>query len=391
LQSKPTYKAKTMRNSITKFTILILILLICAISAGGKTMSISHSLAMQDSTRAGTFRIAELNCENLFDTIHDEGFNDHEFLPSAERHWDSGRYWKKITMIAREIASLHDSEPIDIVALIEVENDSVLRDLTERSILRRIGYRYLMTHSNDPRGVDVGLLYLEGGFKPLKTESIRLGERISPTLRTRDVLHVEGRTRSGDTLDVFVCHLPSKVGGRKAQKNRNKIAEQLKLCIDSVCARNPRANIVIIGDFNDSPYSKTITTSLAATPIRGKTQAKARKHNNGSYATVNQPLEPSENRLYNISTPPTSNPKVKGTYSYRGDWEILDQCIINTRLANKKSPLHISDKPYTIISPKFLLETDATYGGYKPRRTFQGPLYKGGFSDHLPILIELDF
>lgn len=32
---------------------------------------------------------------------------------------------------------------------------------------------------------------------------------------TRDILHVMGQVASGDTLDVFVCHMPSRAGGEE--------------------------------------------------------------------------------------------------------------------------------------------------------------------------------
>lgn len=336
-----------------------------------------------------SFRIAELNCENLFDTIHDEGFNDYEFLPTSKHLWNTPRYWSKLTKLSREIASLGNAEPIDLIALIEIENDTVLRDLTTRTKLNRLNYHYIISHGIDPRGIDVALLYQEGGFKPLSINTLRLGNRISPTLLTRDVLHVKGRARSGDTLDVFVCHMPSKVGGLKSENNRSKIAHQLRLCIDSICIENPRANIIIIGDFNDSPLSKSITQDLGAKPtILAKKKVKHHKH---KHHAEEQPFTPQHATLYNLATKPKDPKEPQGTYSYRGEWEILDQCIVNERLTNPKNHLHVAKNPYHIVTSRFLLEKDLTYGGFKPLRTYQGTFYKGGFSDHLPIIIEFEF
>ena len=44
-----------------------------------------------------------------------------------------------------------------------------------------------------------------------------------------------------------------------------------------------------------------------------------------------------------------------------------------------------------IHAPRFLLEEEKVYGGYKPRRTYNGMRYQPGYSDHLPLVICLNF
>ena len=66
---------------------------------------------------AQTFTFVELNCENLFDTQHDEGKDDFEFTPEGERRWTLGRYWRKLNGIGKVILSCADDLP-DIVALV---------------------------------------------------------------------------------------------------------------------------------------------------------------------------------------------------------------------------------------------------------------------------------
>ena len=43
-----------------------------------------------------------------------------------------------------------------------------------------------------------------------------------------------------------------------------------------------------------------------------------------------------------------------------------------------------------IIDFPFLLEEDDKYGGTTPYRMYNGMRYKGGYSDHLPVLLELE-
>ena len=118
--------------------------------------------------------IVELNCENLFDYFDDEGKDDAEYLPEATRHWTKKRYWRKLNNIAQELISCSDDGIPDLIALCEVENDSVVHDLLRRSLLRNAGYEYLMTSSPDLRGIDVALLYSPFSFAPIRSYPIRV-------------------------------------------------------------------------------------------------------------------------------------------------------------------------------------------------------------------------
>ena len=131
----------------------------------------------------------ELNCENLFDYQDDEGKDDSEYLPEATRHWAKKRYWQKLNNISQSLLSCSEEGIPDLIALCEVENDSVLHDLTKRSLLRNAGYEYIMTSSPDLRGIDVALLYSPFSFKPVKSCFLRV-DPISGMRPTRDILYV---------------------------------------------------------------------------------------------------------------------------------------------------------------------------------------------------------
>ena len=113
----------------------------------------SAPLHGQEKKDTLTFRIMGYNVENLFDCRHDTLKNDREFLPDAVRRWNYTKYKKKLNAIARVIIAAGKWTPPALVALCEVENDSVLRDLTRYSVLREAGYRYVITHSPDERGI----------------------------------------------------------------------------------------------------------------------------------------------------------------------------------------------------------------------------------------------
>ena len=203
------------------------------------------------------FRVMSWNVENLFDTHHDTLKNDNEFLPDAIRHWNYTKYKKKLADMARVITAVGEWNPPALVGLCEVENDSVLRDLTQRSPLKELGYRYVMTSSPDLRGIDVALLYQRDLFKLLSFRSIPI-----PSFKhhrpTRDLLHVSGLLLTGDTLDVIVCHLPSRSGGAKeSEPYRLHAARILRTEADSLLNIRLHPQLVIMGDFNDYPTNKS--------------------------------------------------------------------------------------------------------------------------------------
>lgn len=298
--------------------------------------------------------IVELNTENLFDTTHDSLKNDYDFLPDGNYHWSRHRYWQKVNRIGQTIIACGDGPKWrlpDFVALCEVENDSVLMAITKRSLLRKARYEYIMTHSPDERGIDVALLYSPFSFAPVGSQSIRIIP-VAGMKPTRDILYVKGRVITGDTLHVFVVHAPSRSGGEaQSRPYRLHVATALANAIDSVYSSSPEAKVIVTGDFND--YSNSPSLQLL-------------------YA----------HGLKNVSSEAKGHNGAKATYRYHGEWRSLDQMLVSRNLKDNVAGCWIGDYP-------FLLEPDEKYGGVKPRRNYYGPRYNNGFSDHLPLIMEL--
>ena len=303
------------------------------------------------SAGAQTLTVVELNCENLFDCQHDSLKQDTEFLPEATRHWTRKRYWQKLNNIAQELLSTCDDGIPDLIALCEVENDSVLHDLSRRSLLRNAGYEYVMTDSPDLRGIDVALLYSPVSFALIGTHGLRVMpvEGMRPT---RDILYVSGRVLSGDTLHLFVVHAPSRYGGeRHSRPFRQAVAERLCQSVDSIRAISPDASILVAGDFNDEADGPIVTYI-------------------------------GQHGLVNLTKDARGQNDVKGTYRYQGQWGSIDHILGSPYIYNKVEKVYIH-------APKFLLEEEKTYGGVRPRRTYNGMRYQQGYSDHLPLVLRL--
>lgn len=326
-----------------------------------------------------TVRIASYNVENLFDYKHDSLKNDYEFLPDATRHWNYSKYKKKLDNLARTIVALGNWNLPALVALCEVENDRVMRDLTRYSALREADYRYIITHSADERGIDVALLYQRGVFKPLHYQSIQVPKPTLKSRPTRDILHICGILLNLDTLDLFIAHFPSRSEGRKqTEPYRLSAAHRLKTAIDSIYHKRKQPQIILMGDFNDYPSNQSIKKVLNA-QLPPSNEDSLHSHS-----------------LYHLLARKTLKKKSfweynsYGSYKYQGEWELLDHIIVSGTLLRQDSPFHTNEQNAGVFSPSFLLTEDKKYGGKQPFRTYYGMKYQGGYSDHLPVYADFE-
>jgi len=319
-----------------------------------------------------TFRVMSYNVENLFDYEHDSLKNDYEFLPSYQRHWNKKKYKRKLNAIASVITAVGQWTPPALVGLCEVENERTMTDLTTRSRLRRYGYKFAMTDSPDQRGIDVALLYLPGQFRRVETQSIPVVLSEKGDRPTRDILHVVGQLQNLDTLDVFVCHFPSRSGGEKESEPKRIIAAQtLRNAVDSLVRHRVAPKIIIMGDFNDYPENRSIREIL------------------GTFDAY--PSQPAyrAHRLYHLLAGNKKGNNEFGSYRYRGQWGFLDHMIVNGNLLLAESSLYTVPGKADVFKAKWLLTKDERYGGVYPYRNYNGMKYqKKGYSDHLPIYAD---
>ena len=291
-------------------------------------------------------RIMFWNVENLFNCSHDSLKEDYEFLPEGSYHWTRGRYWKKLDDLSRTIAAIagDDAWPM-VVGLCEVENDSCLFDLTRRSPLRMAHYAYIHEEGLDLRGVDVALLYDSIQLKPFGHKAVRIPSIEQGFRPTRDILHVWGLCPTlSDTLHIIIVHLPSRAGsGKEGDKHRKLAVSTLCNLLDELEGKS----VLLMGDFNSEPTDKIFQEI-------------------GKRLTSLMPQSRKELR------------QAQGSYYFRNVWGFLDHILVSTSL------LSSIDKSVNVGRFPFLLTEKGT-----PSRTYQGPIYKGGISDHLPIWVDL--
>ena len=318
------------------------------------------ALPQQDTTR---YCIAFYNVENLFDPEKDPEKNDEAFTPAGFYHWTYKRFYKKLNALAKVFLAINAWEPPDIIGLAEVENANALSKLCFATGLKAYRYRYVHYDSPDARGIDVALLYRSDRIKILESYPVPVVFPFEPASKNRDILYTKTLMAS-DTLHLFVNHWTSRFGGQGATiPKRNYYAQVLRKQVDSLLFINSNAYIILMGDFNDYPTDESMTRYL---------QAK------------NYKTEKNQGSLFNLMLPLVGT---YGTHKSQEFWGCLDQFIVSKSLLNNKSRWQIENGEAIIFDAPFLLVPDEKYGGMKPFRTYSGPKYLGGYSDHLPVKV----
>lgn len=327
---------------------------------------IAIALISASVTAQTRHRVMCYNVENLFDPFDDTLTRDEEFTPQGSRHWTWNKMENKLNNIYRVVMAVGELEPPALIGLCEIENFFVLHRLTTKTPLSKYEYRIVHRESPDSRGIDVALLYRPDLFKLQEKQFIALKFPDNPNRKTREILYARGLL-GGDTLHVFMNHWPSKYGGElESLPGRMVAGYTLRSKIDSIRIFYPNARILVMGDMNDEPEAPPTAEALGACLTE---------------------TEPCPSNLVNMSAILKANGQY--SYKYQGAWGIIDQIIVSRSLLSGEHKLHTTSKNAGVFSAPFLLEPDNSFTGSKPYRTFVGYKYNGGFSDHLPVFIDL--
>lgn len=322
-----------------------------------------------DENEAGSdredIRIAFYNVENLFDIKDHPTKPDDEFTPNGRNKWNLERYNKKLNQLGKVIKAMDTPA---FIGVCEVENRQVLEDLAANSHLSAKAYGVAHKESNDHRGIDVALLYDKNRFEveDIKNTILKFPYAITGQndYTSRDLFHVKGKLDGKETLHIFVNHWPSRRGGLKASEpKRMFVAKELRKQIDKVLDKDENARIIIMGDFNDETNNKSIKKGLKV--------------------VANDSDEAGE--LVNCFTKQDENEE--GSYRYRGTWNMLDQIIISDNFFADNSSLQFEES--VILKEDWMMYKDKKNGA-SPNKTYGGPNYYGGYSDHLPVYIDVD-
>jgi predicted extracellular nuclease len=330
---------------------------------------VAHSTLPVWKNAKDSTRIAFYNVENLFDTIDQPMTIDSEYMPNSSLRWTKQRYEAKLKNIAKVVDSLGFPS---VMGMVEVENRGVLEDLVATKTLKPQNYGVAQFDSPDERGIDCAMIYKKADFQVKNAKPHRIIFPTDASDRTRDILEVSGILR-GQPVTFFVNHFPSRRGGaEESDGKRIFVAQVLRNAVDSILKKDANANIIIMGDLNDEPKDKSLIQGLKA--IYWTT-------------TVTPVPKIDRNALYNLAAGVKESGF--GSYFYKGEWEVIDQMIVSGSLLANGSKLVTTDSE-NVFNADFLTYKDRT-GRKLPNRTYTGPTYRGGYSDHFPVYLTVYF
>lgn len=311
--------------------------------------------------------ISFYNLENLYDTVDNTMTNDEEFLPNGPRNYNTVIYMDKLSKLATVISQIGTEINPDgpaILGVAEVENDTVMNDLVHQKLIEKRNYKIVHYDSKDIRGVDVGLIYNPKYFTVEASDKlfVQLPGGSKDSYFTRDVLWVKGKL-DGETIHIYVNHWPSRVGGEvRSAPARAAAAAVCKKHMDSIAKADGYQKVIIMGDLNDDPVSPSVTKVLGAKP---------------------KETDVRKGELFNPWT--DMYKKGYGTLAYQDAWGLFDQIIISSPWLNKDQNGFFFFQQH-IFNKEFLVENKGRYKGYG-MRTWDGNMYRGGYSDHFPTYI----
>lgn len=333
----------------------------------GIILLLFHLYTSYSQSQQQEYSVLFYNVENLFDISNDSIKNDEEFTPGGERRWTHNRLERKLLNTSKALLSASGwNEPV-LIGLCEVENRYVLNRLIKETPLRSYPFQIVHKDSPDARGIDVALLYNKDSFYPLYYEFYSIKREDGSELSSREILYASGIVNDADTLHVFVNHWPSRYSGiMETRELRMLAAKTLKKKIRELNTNKPNAKIIIMGDFNDQPEDESLKEHLGAA----------------------NPLDNSKKSgLYNLSYNWLKTGM--GTLKYRSQWFVFDQFIVSSSLLDENDGVHTKKEWAMVSKDRFFFEKDLTHGGEKLNRTYTGYQYNGGFSDHLPISLQI--
>ena len=310
--------------------------------------------------------IAFYNLENLYDTIDDTRINDDEFLPNSIKQYNTQKFNIKLQNMTSIIAQIGLNDNIKspvLLGVAEIENKQVLNAIINHPTLKDLHYKYIHFDSRDPRGIDVALFYQTNFFKPIEFFPISLTDESHFTnYFTRDILYVGGLLNN-EYVHIFVNHWSSRRGGEKrSASGRIWGAKKCRMYVDSILLKNKHAKIIIMGDLNDNPNDRSIKSFL---------------HPLSNIKDVQ--MGDLYNPFYNLYK------SGKGSIAQNDVWGLFDQIIISSEWLNNFNTGYKFNTANIFLDFN-LIETQGRFKGY-PIRTWNGNVFRGGYSDHFPTYI----
>ncbi|MDR1950497.1 MAG: endonuclease/exonuclease/phosphatase family protein [Spirochaetaceae bacterium] len=339
--------------------------------------------AAGEADTAHSLSIATWNIQALFDG-DENGAEYDEYLNSAG--WSEEKYAARLTSLSQAIGKMDEGAP-DIVALQELENGAILEELAKGPLAKQ-GYKQTFFANNPGASLGIGVLS-RVPFAQTKAHSVTYNGETSPRPVLELWLQPEDRP-----LALFICHWKSKLGGDSVTETLRRASARVILRrLQEIERDHPDMPVIIMGDLNenyDEFYRQAGTAVSALLPDDPRAAELAGSEGTGAaraaadYLILSRQKPP---RAEYFAPPaiilysPWGNELQRGSYSYKNEWETIDHFLLTGALFDNRgwefgACRVLSQPPFT--------NTNGYPDAYNPRTGH-------GLSDHLPLLLSLDY
>ena len=309
------------------------------------------------------------NVENLFDErdapIERRPEKLKRKIAADLRAWTPTVLKRKIKNLASVIDQMNEGNGPDILGVCEVENAHVLNQLIS-AVTCRSTYKLIHHDMKDQRGIDVAFIYDGAKYSFEKKEFFH--HSVIKRYPTREIVQSTVTVKAtGKELILVGNHWPSRSAGQfESEPYRIITGETLSYFVQRIQeVKGKEAAIIVMGDFNDEPHSRSLTDYALSMMSRDKV---VYARNPALY-----------NLMWNLLG------EQKGSYVYSGVSMMIDQFLVTKGIAKKSGDFVLDESKVKtevfegMVSGRY--DTPVRFGQSKPNLE--------GYSDHLPISFEL--
>ena len=344
------------------------------------------------------------NLQNFFDTDDDPISKDFDYTP--ENGWTEEVFKKKKENLATALMKTHSNQGPDLLAVAEIEKDSLLQELIETMGKKNMEVVTDPSGTQDLRGIDVAIAYNSEKLEICRDSIV--SHLVHLRYRTRDILEVVFKIKeTGEKFVIFATHWPSRLKGQyDSEPLRIAVAEHISYLVESHVKFQPEeyeklrslnkldqiiekweTKVMVVGDFNDEPFDRSIIEHLHASSeierVSGKTN-----DIDGFYKT--HKYREQDIFLYNpmwkfVSQENTCTyflDRLRNGKKLSNRYQILDQMIFSRGFLNQTG-IHLDPKSVQIFSDSIATKTK------RPKKFDKKAM--NGYSDHLPITAVLKY
>jgi hypothetical protein len=324
--------------------------------------------------------IAYWNTENFYDTLFQKSNDTGIYV----RNWNSEKYMHKVNLLVSHMNQMFPKQLPHILALSEIENESILQDIISHPSIAKAGYLFKAGKKNENTPFINAVIYNPKKVTLISDTSIRISNNLE------DVLLANFAAKK-DTFQVvvlnFVNHTFLTDFEKKLPLNQNAVHTS-RLNATLLSPEIKKYPLVLLGSFYEEKNNLIISVILSAHKYDSMEYKKLKyanlSHNLDSidaytYYTESQVKEDIKSDFYE---------NLPNSYQYNLQGFDYDHALLEKSFFDKRNKWNYMPNSYMVYKPMDLVNSSPRYRN-APLKTFFNQQWQKGFSDHYAIAFSI--